>query len=184
MSGVLVAVDGASVVAIVPARSGSVRLSRKNMRSLGGQPLASWTLDAAQRSKWVDSCFVTTDCQDVADLAPQYGFEVIPRPMDLASAETTTAAVLQHALSKIPVHDIVVLLQVTSPLRTSDDIDAALELLVSSGADSVLSARRLEEPASIIRFEREGMLSTANHEASQVYALNGALYSGVCPRFG
>lgn len=122
-------VHGKRVLAVIPARGGSKRVPRKNIRPVAGKPLLAWTIDAAKASKYIDRCIVSTDDEEVADIARQCGAEVpFMRPAELAQDESSSIEMLRHAARKLPDHDIIVLLQPTSPERTAADIDAALEV--------------------------------------------------------
>lgn len=104
-------IDGKSVLAVIPARTGSKRCPHKNFRLFRGRPLYEWSIDQAAASKYIDKVKVSFD---------------IDRPRELCTDTATNEDVLRHHLKEYP-HDIVVLLQPTSPLRTPADIDACIE---------------------------------------------------------
>jgi CMP-N,N'-diacetyllegionaminic acid synthase len=141
-------------IALVPAREGSVRVPNKNLRLIAGRPLISWTIEAALKSKTVDSVFVSTDSTQIASLAKEMG-ALVPflRPKALAQNETPMHEVISHFLNfckaKIDFSaDRLILLQPTSPLRGAQDIDGAIALFNSdSNADSLVSASVL--PATL-----------------------------------
>ncbi|MCB1725303.1 MAG: acylneuraminate cytidylyltransferase family protein [Chromatiaceae bacterium] len=138
-------IDGLSILAIVPARGGSKGLPRKNIRELAGKPLIAWTLDAARDSRYVDRCIVSTDDDEIAAVARAHGGDVpFLRPPELAGDDANTHDAIVHALSLLPAFDILVLLQPTSPLRGSEDIDGTLETLLRHRAPSCVS---VVEPA-------------------------------------
>lgn len=121
-------IHGKRVLAVIPARGGSKRAPRKNIRTVAGKPLLAWTIEAAKASKYIDRCIVSTEDDEVAAIAMQYGGEVpFMRPVELAQDTSSSIDMLRHAAREMPDHDIIVLLQPTSPERTADDIDAALE---------------------------------------------------------
>lgn len=127
-------IEGRKFLAVIPARGGSKRLKRKNLRTdLGGKPLIAWTIEAALGSELIDRIVVTTDDEEIADaarasLGDLRHHRVLIRPPELARDDTPSAPVVYHAFEECAVgHELVVLLQPTSPLRNSDDIDRALE---------------------------------------------------------
>ena len=136
---------------IIPARGGSKSVPRKNLRVLLGQPLIVWSILSAQKSKRLDRVIVSTDDQEIAEVARHYGVEVpFLRPAELAADDTPDLPVLQHALSVLRddegyVPDVVVHLRPTQPLRTPEEIDQAVELWASSGADCVKSVVPVRE---------------------------------------
>lgn len=178
---------GKKVIAIIPARGGSKRLPRKNILPLGGKPLIGWTIEAAQNSTYVDEIFISTDDQEIADVASQFGI-ITPelRPEELSTDTTTTQSVLFYTLERYGKDaDIVVLLQPTSPFRTSDHIDQAIESLVEKSAFSVVSVTPCEHPPqwsntlpdnySMKDFLRLGD-GKRSQDLGEAFRLNGAIY--------
>lgn len=104
-------INGKSVLAVIPARSGSKRCPGKNFKSFRGKPLYQWTLEQAQSSRYIDTIKLSLD----EDRTP-----------DLCTDTATSEDVLRYHLAQQP-HDWAVLLQPTSPLRTTEDIDACIE---------------------------------------------------------
>lgn len=137
-------------LSIIPARGGSRRLPEKNIITLAGKPLIAHSIEQAMRSKFVNKVVVSTDDQEIANVALKYGAEVIMRPADLASATATSESALLHALNHwenanyISV-DLIVFLQCTSPLRNENDIDNAILKLTHEKADSLFSACRFKK---------------------------------------
>jgi len=126
------------ILAIIPARGGSKRLPKKNVRILRGKPLIFYTIDTANKSKYLDRVIVSTDDKKIAEISAKYGAEVIERPKKLARDDSPIIDAIFHVLNKIEA-DIVVLLQPTSPLRTAKDIDEAINLFIDNKCDSVIS---------------------------------------------
>lgn len=121
-------------LAVIPARGGSKRLKRKNLRTdLGGKPLIAWTIEAALGSEFIDNVVVTTDDEDIANaarasLCDMRRDRIVIRPPELARDDTPSAPVVHHAWQQCGgVHELIVLLQPTSPLRNCFDIDRALQ---------------------------------------------------------
>lgn len=148
-------------IAIIPARGGSQGLPGKNIRELCGKPLIAWTIEAARKSRHLDEIMVTTDSEDIAAVAAQYGAAVpFLRPAELATSTAPTIAAVEHALTHYREHeqrhfDYTVLLEPTSPLREDDDIDRMLASLDAQAAqfDSIVSVGQVaEHPAIIKRF--------------------------------
>ena len=124
------------ILGITPARGGSKGIPRKNIRDTCGKPLIAWTIEAAKKSKLLDRYVVSTEDREIAEIARRYGAGVIPRPPELATDEATTLSVLQDVLKKIDA-DIVVVLQVTSPIRNDGLIDSCIKRFLDIGADSL-----------------------------------------------
>ena len=117
-----------SVLAIIPCRARSERLPGKNTAFCGEYPLIVGTIKQAQASRYINTIAVTTDDRNVDALAFSNGADVIiRRPDALATADSTSESAVVHAMNMLAEHAIIVLLQVTSPLRTVADIDACIE---------------------------------------------------------
>jgi CMP-N-acetylneuraminic acid synthetase len=132
------------VLGIIPARGGSKSVPRKNIRLLGGKPLLAYTVESALGSKSLSKVILSTEDNEIAEIGMALGLDVpFLRPAELAEDTTPTLPVVLHALQEMENSgerfDAVCLLQPTSPLRRSEDIDACIELLETSGADSVIS---------------------------------------------
>jgi CMP-N,N'-diacetyllegionaminic acid synthase len=123
------------LVGLIPARGGSKGIPRKNLAPVAGKPLLAWTVDAARAATELTRVVVSTDDDEIASVA---GVEVLRRPAELAADETPMLDVVRHAVAELS-PDVLVLLQPTSPLRRAEHIDAALRLLLESGADAVVS---------------------------------------------
>src|SRR5690606_37646573 len=112
-----------NVLAVITARGGSKGVPRKNVRNLGGKPLIAWTIEEAQKSKYITKLILSSEDKDIIDVAKQYGCEVpFIRPLELAQDDTLGIDVVIHAMIQCPGYDYVILLQPTSPLRTVKDI--------------------------------------------------------------
>lgn len=103
-------------------------MPRKNLREFRGKRLIQWAMEAANHSKYVDRCIVSTDDLEIASVVGFHNDNCLMRPPELATDSASSEDVLRHAMRKVPVpFDWVVLLQPTSPLRTAEDIDACIE---------------------------------------------------------
>lgn len=131
------------VAALVPARGGSTRVKRKNLRHVGGKSLLVHAIDAAHGARL--PCYVSTEDDEIARVAAAHGAIVVARPLALATATATTEECIQHFIRTLPLTerpDAVAVLQPTSPLRTSRHVTEAIELLEATRADSVVSVVR------------------------------------------
>jgi CMP-N,N'-diacetyllegionaminic acid synthase len=152
-------INNKSVIAIIPARGGSKGLPGKNIRDLCGKPLIAWTIEKALKSQYLDAVVVTTDAQEIADIAILHGAEApFLRPPELASDTATTLQAVEHLLGyyrdvKGQAFDYVVLLEPTSPLREDNDIDRALATLHENAADfdGIITLGEVNEHPSIIK---------------------------------
>lgn len=138
------------IAAIIPARGGSRGLLDKNIVKLANRPLLAWTIEQAKRSSLIDMVFVSTDSKRIAWISRKCGAEIISRPQRLATNTSTSEDAILHAIDSIENRkrvkiDIVVFLQVTSPLRDADDIDKAIRKYRLEKADSLFSCSRLED---------------------------------------
>jgi CMP-N-acetylneuraminic acid synthetase len=132
------------VLALVNARGGSKGVPRKNIRHLHGKPLIAWSIEAGLAAASVASLVVSTEDHEIAEVAQRHGARVpFLRPPELATDTAIQLDVVRHAVSALEAvgesYEAIVILQPTAPLRLPEDIDTALELLSSSGADSVIS---------------------------------------------
>ncbi len=177
---------GSNILGLIPARSGSKGVPRKNIRELAGIPLIAHSIHAARDAAAIDSVVVSTDDKKIAEIAESYGARVpFMRPSELATDEAPTAPVITHSLETLhdagEEYDVVVLLQPTSPLRTATHIDEAYSLYEESDADSVISVY----PTYDSRWERtsEGAKKLNYTDATKrrqdrdpEYVINGAIY--------
>lgn len=183
-------IGGKRVLAIVPARKGSKRLKDKNILPLMGKPLIAWTLDAAKESYYIDNIFVSTDSQIICDIALEKKVHCpFLRPKELAKDTATTNDVITHVVEYLEnngdFYDYIMLLQPTSPLRTTCDIDAAIEKIYQMDKDTLVSMSRCDHPPILTNVlpeneSLEGFLKKENNVRSQdlptYYRINGALY--------
>jgi len=124
------------ILGVTPARGGSKGIPCKNIKMIGGKPLIAWTIEAAKQCKLIDRYIVSTEDNEIARIAQDYGAEVLPRPRELATDESTTEAVLQHAVECIPCKTLV-LLQATSPIRKTGLIDECIKEFLEGEYDSL-----------------------------------------------
>lgn len=172
--------------ALIPARGGSKGIPRKNIKLIAGKPLIVWTIEAALGSSLLDAVVVSTDDPEIAEVARQAGAEVpFIRPSKLAQDQTPGLGPVLHALDQLPQYDSVLLLQPTSPLRTTEDIDACLRLAMQQKAPSVVSVSeadthpywtyRMTEDQALRKFIDAEPVAR-RQDLPQAVALNGAMY--------
>jgi len=140
-----------ATVAVIPARGGSKGVPRKNIRDLGGKPLIAYAIETARASSLIDRVIVSTDDQEIANIARQYGAEVpFMRPSELAQDDSPEWLTWQHAIRTLeqmeglPKMQVFVCVSPTSPLRSVEDVDACIQTLVESDADLVITVRQAE----------------------------------------
>ena len=158
-------INSLRVAVIIPARGGSKGLPRKNILPFAGKPLISWTIDQARASRLIDHVVVSTDDDEIAEVARKYGAMVpFRRPAALASDTASSVDVVLHALDLMEQNgsgfSIVGLLEPTSPLREGADIDGAIHKLVETPqAESIVGVAVVEcsHPAFLLR-EQGGFL--------------------------
>jgi CMP-N,N'-diacetyllegionaminic acid synthase len=182
---------GQRVLALIPARGGSKGLPRKNVASLGGQPLIAWTIAAARGAGPVDDVVVTTDDDEIARVATAAGARVpFRRPAALATDESHMSEVVGQALATLAEagdsYGWLLLLQPTSPLRTADHIAAAFARLTQTGGRAIVSVCEAQHsPQWMGELPPDGnMGSFCESQAARVnrqqlarfYRLNGAIY--------
>ncbi|WP_412778165.1 pseudaminic acid cytidylyltransferase [Thalassospira lucentensis] len=178
-------------LAIIPARGGSKRIPRKNIKSFCGKPMIAWSIEAALGSECFDQVIVSTDDQEIADVAKGLGAYVpFTRPDALADDYAATGAVIAHAIEwlieqgKVPTYTCC--LYPTAPFVSSDDIRKGYSLLRETGADFAMSVTNfpfpvqravwIEEGETRVRmfhpehfYTRSQDLKEAFHDAGQFY---------------
>lgn len=128
------------VLAIIPARGGSKGLPRKNLLNLAGKTLIAWTIEASLGSKYITKTIVSSDSDEILEVAKRYGSMLLKRPDKFATDTSSSEVVVKHALENVEEEfEYIVLLQPTSPLRDTNDIDSAFEKLFSLDATALIS---------------------------------------------
>lgn len=185
-------INGKTILAIIPARGGSKGIPGKNIIDVAGKPLIAWTIEAAKKSRYIDRLILSSDDDEIIKVATQWGCEVpFKRPDELAKDDTPGIDPVLHALSKIPTFDYIVLLQPTSPLRRTEDVDGCIEKCITQQANCCVSvtepdkspfwmyyinSKDVLEPVVSIDKKR----ATRRQDLPIVYALNGAVYVARC----
>jgi len=132
------------ILAIIPARGGSKRIPKKNVRFLFGKPLIAYTIEYALKSQLIDKVVVSTDDEEIMKISKDYGAGIIKRPKEIAGDEASVQLAIEHTLDYLAENenykpDAVVLLQPTSPLRNNLHIDEAISKFLEDKYDSLLS---------------------------------------------
>lgn len=136
-----------SVIAIIPARGGSKRVPKKNIREFQSMPLIAWSIHAAQLCNLVDEVYVSTDDKKIGDIAIQYGAKVLWRPDSLSSDKASTFDVLKYIYyEQLSCNvELMVLLQPTSPLREKNLIFNGIETMRRSNqSDRIMEVNKLQ----------------------------------------
>jgi len=179
------------ILGIIPARGGSKRLPSKNILKLVNQPLISYTINAAKNSKLINKIILSTDSKKIAKLYNSEGINLpFLRPKNLAQHNTPIIKVIEHTLSYLKKNenyepDIIILLQPTSPFRTSQMIDKSIQLLIESRASSVVSVTKTKiHPAYYYNYKKNYLTPynlIVNHnyiqKTSEVYIPTGSIYT-------
>jgi len=183
--------EGKRILAIIPTRGGSKGLPGKNIRKLAGKPLICWSIEAAKASSYIDRIIISTDCPEIRQVAINAGGDApFLRPQELATDKATTIEVVQHALGYLMAegtpYDILLLLQPTSPLRSTADIDNAVQLLHKPQIKAVVSVCETDHhpwwsncippDGNMEHFLRPEAINTPRQSLPAYYRLNGAIY--------
>ena len=189
------------LLAIIPARGGSKRLPGKNTLKLAGKPMIAWSIEAALESKFIDKVIVTTEDEDIVNIAREFGAEVpFIRPNELASDSASSIDTVIHAIQALKdlyddSYEYIILLQPTSPFRTSQHIDEAVGLLMDRNADGIVSICEADNvkmkinPFPVSMDENGKIYEKSDHsptnkrnlhlnvkEFDKEYRINGAIY--------
>jgi len=177
-------------LAIVPARGGSKGLPGKNIADLAGKPLIAWSIEAGQKSKYINKVVVSSDSDEILEIAQDFGAQPLKRPDKLASDTAASEPVIAHALVSLlqagERYDYIVLLQPTSPLRNFEDIDNAIETMLRQKADALISVYEPPHtPYKAFKQNTQGYLEglidsetpfKRRQDLPKVYMPNGAIY--------
>lgn len=133
------------MIAIIPARGGSKGLPGKNIKDLLGKPMLAYTIEAGKKSKYITDIIISTDCEEIYRVAIEYGAkETFLRPAELATDEAPAIDNYIYTIERLKKDfsmdiESFVVLQPTSPLRSTEDIDKSIEMYNNSNARSVIS---------------------------------------------
>jgi CMP-N-acetylneuraminic acid synthetase len=182
-----------NILGVITARGGSKRIPKKNIKELLGKPLIYYTIKAALDSRLMTKVILSSDDDEIIGIGKDMGVEVpFKRPRELADGTTPTIEVLIHAVNYVEKKqgfypDIIVVLEPTSPLRTTEDIDKALEKHITTDADSVVSVVKTDHwhPIRAKKIENDVLCDYCLEEKEGVrrqdlppaYFRDGAFYS-------
>jgi N-acylneuraminate cytidylyltransferase len=182
-------IDGKRVFAVIPARGGSKSIPGKNVKVLGGKPLLAWPIDVAREIAEIDRIIVSTDDEEIGDVARRFGAEVYERPKHLATDQALVIDALKDLLARLEAEsdapEWVILLEPTCPLRTAEDVRACLELVATGEYDSVATfkdadlnphrAWRIADDVPEV-FITGAVPWLPRQKLPKAYQLNGAVY--------
>lgn len=177
---------GKKILALITARGGSKGIPKKNIKELGGRPLIAWSIEAAQKSIYLDRLILSSEDSEIIKAAKAYGCDVpFVRPKTLAQDDSSSMDVILHAFSELDeAYDYLLLLQPTSPFRTSQQIDAIIEKCIDQEALMMVSGCRVHKHPFFMFESVDGYLKPFfgfNQQARRqdmppAYEHNGALY--------
>lgn len=180
-------INGKKILAVIPARGGSKGVPRKNIRNFFGKPLIAWTLEEAKKSKYIDRVIVSSEDDEIINVAKKFGGDVpYIRPKQLATDFSSGIDPVLHAIEEIPEYDYIILLQTTSPLRIVEDIDKCIEKMIRNNVPACVSVSKTEKsPTWMFSLENNNLLnplikntnnSARRQDLPEFYNLNGAIY--------
>ena len=133
-------IQNKQILIIIPARGGSKGIPKKNIKLLNGIPLIAYSIKYAQSSQYIDNILVSTDSEEIKNIALKYKVNTINRPENISGDDATTESVIDHTLNQLSNKpDIIILLQPTSPIRPDRSLDKALNIFLKTNCDSLLS---------------------------------------------
>lgn len=178
-----------TIIGIIPARGGSKGIPNKNIKILGGKPLIAWTIKEAKKSKYLDRLILSSDSEQIIDVANKFECETpFIRPIELAQDNTSGVAPVFHALEMLSEkYDYVVLLQPTSPLRKREDIDRCIEKCIDLNWPACVTVTEAKKSPywmyqvddsddRIIPVMKMEKRIGRRQELPKVYLVNGAVY--------
>jgi len=181
-----------NIIGLITARGGSRSIPHKNVKLLAGKALIAWTIEAALRSDGLSRVIVSTDDEEIAQVARDWGAEVpFMRPAELAQHDSPHIGAVEHAIRWLATHEnghpnYIMTLQPTSPLRTAEDIDAAIQIAEAYDAIAVVSvcetkhhpylSKRILPDGTLADFVSSDIVYMRRQALPPAYALNGAIY--------
>jgi CMP-N,N'-diacetyllegionaminic acid synthase len=178
------------ILGIIPARGNSKEFPRKNLANFCGRPLLAWTILASRNSKYITTTIVSSDDDEILKISKDYKAETLKRPEEFAKDNSSSESVVKHAIDCLALanqrYDEIILLQPTSPLRTSSDIDNAYELMHKSSANSLVSVCKGDNKVlKFMKYREDGFLEgisnndypfMSRQDLPDVFKPNGAIY--------
>ena len=150
-----------SILGVIAARGGSKGVPGKNIRPAAGKPLIAWVLEAASASSFLDRLILSSDDPAIIETAERYGCEVpFIRPSELAGDTSSVNDVILHAMDQLPGYDYIMLIQLTSPLTVTEDLDGCIQKIVAGRGKSLITVTEPDKsPYWMFREEKADQLS-------------------------
>lgn len=181
-----------NIVGVILARGGSKRVPRKNVKLLCGKPLVAYTIETAKKSKYINKVVLSTEDFEIKQVGRTFGADIVDRPFELAQDETKSAPCVAHAIEELRKDgydpDIVILLQPTTPTKTTEMLDSVIEKLLSSDFDSVFTGHKVSYTMALWKKCHDGKTVGLYdyhlrprwqdvHLNEEIWAENGAIYA-------
>ena len=183
------------ILCILQVRGGSKGVPKKNIREVNGKPLMTWTIESAKKSRVFDSIWVSSDSDEILEVGRKEDVNTMKRPDELSGDEVLSVDSLHWAVGEIEklkgtTYDYVVELPVVCPLRNEDHIREAVEKLITTGADSVISVTQMTDkhPVRMKRITDDDLIEDfcseypegdagRRQDLEPCYIRNGGIYS-------
>jgi CMP-N-acetylneuraminic acid synthetase len=178
-----------NICTIITARGGSKGIPRKNIKNLNGKPVLAYSIEPSVASDFIKKTYVTTEDEEISEISKKFNAEVIERPQELAKDTSSSVDVILHALDYLEEKDSLpeffVLLQPTSPLRTTEDIDNSINLFIDNECDALISVCEIDHTSMLsLALENkflvpncdEEFLNKRRQDLPTYYSPNGAIY--------
>lgn len=190
--------DNRKILAVIPARGGSKGVPGKNIRTILDKPLIAYSIESSLKSKLIRDTVVTTDSPVIQEIAIRYGAQApFLRPESLANDTALAVPTIQHAVNEMEKlkgfrYDYILMLQPTSPMKTSEDIDQALQRLIDEGADGLITVIDVDNnhpmkmkkflgndarSGQLVDYEKPPFENCPRQLLPPVYIVNGAIYA-------
>ena len=173
------------VIAIILARGGSKGIPRKNVLDFAGHPLVAWSVIQAKISKEIDEVYISSDSDEILEIAQSYGAKIIKRPDEISGDSAKSEEAIVHALSILGSNqEMIIMLEPTAPLRKADDLDNCVRMFRNERWDSCFSGALLQD-FLLWKKDKNGDLTSLNYDYKNQgprqmrepdYVENGAIF--------
>ena len=173
------------VIAIILARGGSKGIPRKNVLEFAGHPLVAWSVIQAKQTKEIDEVYISSDSDEILEIADKYGAKTIKRPEEISGDNAKSEEAIIHALSILGTdQEMIIMLEPTAPLRKIDDLDNCVTMFRNEGWDSCFSGALLQD-FLLWKKDKNGNLKSLNYDYKNQgprqlrepdYVENGAIF--------
>lgn len=181
---------GKKILGLITARGGSKGIPRKNLAILGNKPMLNWTIDEAQKSKYLDRLIISSEDDEIVNIAKKSSCEVpFIRPVELAQDRTSSMQVILHAINEIEAYDqfdYLLLLQPTSPFRKVTSIDKAIKVCIDNEYQMIVSVGQSKKSPNHMYYKGEDKklipvlgkfeMNSRRQDQKKVFEHNGAIY--------